>query len=40
VFLGAWSAYPFWASGVVGVQSIDRGLFLLRPTFVLSPKEE
>jgi choice-of-anchor B domain-containing protein len=39
VFLGSWSAYPFWKSGVVGVQSIERGLFLLRPTFEL-PKEE
>lgn len=30
-FTGAWSPYPFFASGVVAVNTIDRGLFLLRP---------
>jgi choice-of-anchor B domain-containing protein len=35
IFMGAWSAYPFWKSGTVGVQSIERGLFLLKPTFKL-----
>ena len=34
-FLGSWSSYPFWQSGVVGVQTIERGLFLLRPKFQL-----
>eukprot|EP00604_Paraphysomonas_vestita_P003274 CAMPEP_0174820390 /NCGR_PEP_ID=MMETSP1107-20130205/4198_1 /TAXON_ID=36770 /ORGANISM="Paraphysomonas vestita, Strain GFlagA" /LENGTH=426 /DNA_ID=CAMNT_0016035649 /DNA_START=240 /DNA_END=1520 /DNA_ORIENTATION=+ len=37
-FLGSWSAYPFWKSGVVGVQSIERGLFLLKPKFELKDK--
>jgi len=32
-YLGSWSAYPYWKSGVVGVQTIERGLFLLKPTF-------
>jgi choice-of-anchor B domain-containing protein len=35
VFLGAWSAYPFFNSGNVIVQSIERGLFVLKPTFEL-----
>ena len=35
VFMGAWSSYPFWKSGTVGVNSIERGLFLLKPTFTL-----
>jgi choice-of-anchor B domain-containing protein len=35
VYLGSWSAYPFYQSGVVGVQTIDRGFFLLQPTFKL-----
>lgn len=30
VFNGAWSPYPFFPSGVVAVNTIDRGLFLLR----------
>lgn len=38
---GSWSNYPYFASGVIPVSSIDRGLFLLRPTlepdFRLSP---
>ncbi|MEZ4864624.1 MAG: choice-of-anchor B family protein [Caldilineaceae bacterium] len=28
---GAWTAYPFFKSGVVAVSTIDRGLFLLKP---------
>ena len=30
-FSGAWSNYPFFASGVIVVSDIDRGLFVLRP---------
>jgi choice-of-anchor B domain-containing protein len=37
VFTGAWSPYPFFPSGVVAVNTIDRGLFLLRPNFVVEP---
>ena len=29
-FLGAWSNYPFFASGYIAVSSIDRGLFILK----------
>ncbi|WP_455196269.1 choice-of-anchor B family protein [Kaarinaea lacus] len=29
-FIGAWSVYPFFASGAIVVSSIDRGLFVLR----------
>ncbi|KAJ1458408.1 hypothetical protein M885DRAFT_512817 [Pelagophyceae sp. CCMP2097] len=32
IFLGAWSVYPFFASGTVAVSSVDRGLFLLKYT--------
>ena len=31
-FNGAWSNYPFFASGVVVVSGIEQGLFVLRPT--------
>jgi uncharacterized protein (TIGR01244 family) len=31
-FDGSWSNYPFFASGVVAVSDITRGLYLLRPT--------
>ncbi len=31
-FSGTWSNYPYFASGNVIVSSIDRGLFVLRPT--------
>ena len=34
-FRGAWSNYPFFASGIIAVSDIDRGLFLLRPTVAL-----
>jgi len=30
-FNGAWSAYPFFPSGVVAVSGIEQGLFVLRP---------
>jgi choice-of-anchor B domain-containing protein len=30
-FQGAWSSYPYFASGVVIVSGIDSGLFVLRP---------
>lgn len=39
-FNGAWSNYPFFASGIVIVGGIEQGLFVLRPTVVsttLSP---
>ena len=35
IFMGAWSAYPYFNSGNVIVQSIERGLFVLKPTFKL-----
>jgi choice-of-anchor B domain-containing protein len=34
-YIGTWSNYPFFASGIVIVGSIERGLFVLRPN--LSP---
>jgi hypothetical protein len=33
-FNGAWSNYPFFASGIVIVGGIEQGLFVLRPTVV------
>ena len=30
-FRGSWSSYPYFKSGNVVVQSIERGLFVLRP---------
>jgi choice-of-anchor B domain-containing protein len=36
IFMGAWSSYPYFKSGTVVVQSIERGLFVLKPTFNLS----
>jgi choice-of-anchor B domain-containing protein len=35
-FNGAWSNYPFFASGVVVVSGIEQGLFVLRPTLSAS----
>lgn len=32
VMAGAWTAYPFYKSGVVAISTIDRGLFLVKPT--------
>ncbi|HWP95133.1 MAG TPA: choice-of-anchor B family protein [Gammaproteobacteria bacterium] len=32
-FAGTWSNYPFFASGIVAVNDIEDGLFLLRPRF-------
>lgn len=32
-FSGAWSVYPFFASGTVIVSDISRGLFIPRPRF-------
>jgi len=31
VFAGAWTAYPYYKSGVVAISTLDRGLFLVRP---------
>jgi len=31
VSAGAWTAYPFYRSGVVAISTLDRGLFLVRP---------
>ena len=36
-FNGAWSNYPFFASGIVIVGGIEQGLFVLRPTVVGPP---
>lgn len=33
-FHGAWGAYPFFPSGLVLVSDIERGLFVLQPTYV------
>lgn len=35
IFMGAWSAFPYFKSGNIIVQSIERGLFVLKPTFKL-----
>jgi hypothetical protein len=32
-FAGAWHVYPFFPSGNVAIFSIQRGLFVVRPTF-------
>ena len=31
VMAGAWTAYPFYQSGVVAISTLDRGLFLVKP---------
>merc|ERR1712232_258272 len=38
-FEGAWSVYPYFASGTILVSSIERGLFVLRapPSSTLAP---
>jgi len=33
VFQGAWTAYPFFPSGVTAISDIENGLFLVKPTF-------
>jgi len=33
LFSGSWSVYPFFSSGTVVVQSIEKGLFVVQPTF-------
>jgi choice-of-anchor B domain-containing protein len=37
-FEGTWSNYPFFASGVVGVSDINRGLFVLQPELCRAPE--
>ena len=36
-FNGAWSAYPYFPSGVVAVSGLEQGLFILDPTPVREP---
>lgn len=36
-FFGAWSSYPYFPSGNVVVSSIERGLFVVRPTNLQRP---
>jgi choice-of-anchor B domain-containing protein len=36
-FNGAWSVYPFFASGTVIVSGIEQGLFVLRPNLTATP---
>lgn len=36
-FDGAWNVYPYFASGVVIIDTIDGGLFVVRPTLNQSP---
>lgn len=36
-YAGTWSNYPFFRSGTVIVNSIDRGLFVLKPNLVSQP---
>jgi len=36
-FNGTWANYPFFASGTVVVNSIERGLFVLRPNLSTNP---
>jgi choice-of-anchor B domain-containing protein len=37
-FHGAWNAYPFFASGIVLVSDIERGLFVLQPDLGAVPE--
>jgi choice-of-anchor B domain-containing protein len=39
-FAGAWSSYPYFASGTVIVNSIQRGLFVLRPRLDAPPPDQ
>ncbi len=34
MFEGTWSSYPYFKSGTIIVSDINRGLFVLRPTFI------
>ena len=36
-FNGTWSNYPYYASGIVGVSDINRGLFVLQPELCRAP---
>jgi choice-of-anchor B domain-containing protein len=36
-FDGAWSVYPYFASGVVIINTMDEGLFIVRPSINQSP---
>lgn len=38
-FKGAWSNYPFFESGIVVVSDIEKGLFVLKPTFTAFGEE-
>lgn len=38
VFSGAWSVYPFFESGNVIVQSIEKGLFVMKPDYTALKK--
>jgi hypothetical protein len=35
-FNGVWSVYPYFASGIVAVSGVSEGLFLVRPTELLT----
>ena len=37
VFSGSWSTFPYFASGNVIVQSIEKGLFVVRPHDDIKP---
>lgn len=39
-FFGAWSVYPYFASGNIIVSDIDRGLFVIRESNTLTTKEQ
>ena len=34
---GTWSNYPFYASGVVGISDMNRGLFIVEPNLCVAP---
>jgi choice-of-anchor B domain-containing protein len=38
LFAGAWNAYPYFASGIVLVSDIQRGLFVLEPDLAAVPE--
>lgn len=39
-FNGAWSVYPYFASGNIIISDIERGLFIVRKSGISSPKNE